>query len=120
MNLVRDVLDKRLVGHGHDPMGMADGLIIEVRENQPPRVAAIESGMPVLARRIHPSLGRAARALGRRFGIRRGSIYRIPWKRVKSVGIEIELDLDADRTPAKAWDHWLRQHVVRHIPGSGA
>ena len=79
MHLVRDVLDKQLVDHaGHDPMGMADGIVIEVRDvNQPPRVIAIESGFPVLARRVSPKLEPIVRWLGRRLGVRRGIVYRI-------------------------------------------
>ena len=121
MHLVRDVLDKQLVDHaGHDPMGMADGIVIEVRDvNQPPRVVAIESGFPVLARRVSPKLEPIVRWIGWRLGVRRGIVYRIPWSRVRSHDVEVELDVDADRSPAKAWEHWLCRHVTRYIPGSG-
>src|SRR2546423_5565046 len=119
MHLIRDVLDKELVDHAHDPMGMADGILVELREGKPPRVVAIENGFPVLARRIHPRLEVWVRALGRRWGVRRGQVYRIPWSRVKKHDVEIELDAQADRSPATAWERWLRKHLTRYIPGSG-
>jgi hypothetical protein len=121
MHLVRDVLDKQLIDHAkHDPMGMVDGVVIELRDvNQPPHIVAIESGFPVLARRVSPKLEPIVRMIGRRLGVRRGIVYRIPWSRVRSHDVEVELDVDADRTPAKAWEHWLRRHVTRYIPGSG-
>ena len=119
IHLVRDVLDQELVDRNHDPMGMADGIAIELRDDAPPRVVAIECGFPVLARRIHPTLEPLVRWLGRRWGVRRGRIYRINFSRVKQHEVEIELDLLADKSPATAWERWLRRHVTRYVPGSG-
>ena len=121
MHLVRDILDKQLLDHQeHNPMGMVDGIVMELRDDgEPPRLTAIESGVPVLARRIHPKLEPLVRALGRRFGVRRGLVYRIPWSRVTSHAVEVEIDVQADRTPATAWERWLRKHVTRYVPGSG-
>ena len=119
IHLVRDVLDKELLDRRKDPMGMADGITIDVRDDGPPRVVAIESGFPVLARRLHPKLEPIVRAIGRRFGIRQGRVYRIPWSRVTTHEAEVELDLDADSSPATAWERWLRKHFTRYVPGSG-
>ena len=122
MHLIRDILDKQLVSRAeHDPMGMADGIVIELRDGdgKPPRVTAIESGFPVLARRIHPKLEPLVRAIGRRLGVRRGLVYRIPWSRVTSHAVEVEIDVEADRSVATAWERWLRKHVTRYVPGSG-
>ena len=126
VHLVRDVLDKQLVTRTQrDPMGRADGIVIEVDEadaDHPPRITAIQCGFPVLGARIHLRLGRWIHLLGRRFGVRRGRIYRIPITRVHSIAqAEVELAIeDADRTAATAWERWLRDHIIRHIPGSGA
>jgi hypothetical protein len=119
LHLVRDVLDKPLVDRRDGPMGRVDGLVIELSDDgEAPRVARIECGFPVLARRIHPRIAQWVRALGERFGVRRGRTYRISWSRVKSIKIEIKLDLDADKTPALAWERWLRERVVRYVPWS--
>src|SRR5437773_8761270 len=117
MHLIRDILDKQLVDHRREPMGMADGLLVEMRDDQPPRVVAIESGLPVLAGRIHPRLEGIVRAIGRRFGVRRGQIYRVPWSRVKRHEVEIELSgVEARNSPATAWERWLARHVTRYVP----
>jgi hypothetical protein len=121
MHLIRDVLDKLLVDGAHDPLGRVDGLLTELRgDDHPPRVIAIETGIPVLARRLHPRLERWARAIGRRFGVRRGRTFRIRWRRVRRIDLEIEVNVKADRSPATAWERWLGKHITRHLPGSGA
>src|SRR5438094_10064281 len=112
LHLVRDVLDKQLVDRRHDPLGRADGIVLVLEDDSPPRVATIESGAPVALSRVHPRLGRFASAIGRRFGLRRGSAMRISWAKIKSVGIELEVDLDAQRSAALRWEHWLFQHVT--------
>jgi hypothetical protein len=28
----------------------------------------------------------------------------------------VKLDLEASKTPMFAWEHWLRDHVIEHIP----
>jgi hypothetical protein len=118
--LVRDVLDKEIVDRMQDPVGKADGitLVIDETGRHPPRVALIEAGVTVLADRLHPRLGRWAKSLARRFGLRRGRPTRISWRKVKSIGIELSVDVHADEEPSLEWEHWLREKVVRHIPGS--
>ena len=119
MDLIRDVLDNQLVDREQRKMGKVDGIVMLVDDDQPPRLAYIEVGGPVLARRLHPRLGRWAAAIGRRLGRTGGEPLRIPWSAIRDVGIDVDVDLDAEQTPALAWEHWLRDHIVRHIPGSG-
>ena len=116
VHLVRDLLDKQLGDKDHDPLGRADGVVLVLREAEPPRVAALECGLPVVADRLHRRLGWWVRAAGLRWGLRRGRTMRVPWAKVKKVGIETELDLEADLTEALTWEHWLRDRVVGRIP----
>lgn len=116
LHLVRDLLDKQLVDRRHDPMGRADGLIMVVPGEGPPRLVCIESGAGVLGDRLGRWAGRVVRAVARRCGLRHGVPLRIRWSKVTTVGIEVELDLDANATPALAWEHWLDEHVVRYVP----
>jgi hypothetical protein len=116
IHLVRDVLDKQIVDPKRHPLGRADGLVLIVEDDQPPRLETIESGIPILARRISRRLGRWTRALGRRFGLRRGAPLRISFSRLKSTGIELQMQLDAEHSLATRWDQWLFQHITRHIP----
>jgi hypothetical protein len=43
--------------------------------------------------------------------------YRIPFERVVVQGIEVTVGVEADDTPALAWEHRLRAIVAR-IPGA--
>ena len=121
VHLIRDVLDKQLVDRDGAPLGKADGLLVELTDgDHPPRVTGIEVGFPVLGRRLHPRLERWVRAIGRRFGVRRGRTTRFRWRRVREISLSVKLDADARRSPTTAWERWWVRHVVRHIPGSGA
>ncbi len=112
LDLVRDVLDTQMLDELRDPMGRVDGLVLELRDGAPPRLAFIEMGGVVLARRIHPRLGAW---LARVRGV---TPFRIPWERVRNVGLDVEVDICRDDTPAMTIECWLRDHIVRHIPGS--
>jgi hypothetical protein len=117
--LIRDVLDDQLVDVNDNPMGRADGIILEWREDAPPRVAAIEVGANTLAARLHPRLGAWTQKLGQRWGLRKGECFRIPFEKVSDCGIEIKLDVRQEETPALDYEHLLRERIVKHLPGSG-
>jgi hypothetical protein len=51
MDVVREVLDKQLVDRHHRPMGRADGIVVEIRNGQAPRVMYLETGPATTARR---------------------------------------------------------------------
>lgn len=118
LDLVGHVLDQQLLDFIGRPMGMVDGLVLELRgPDQPPRLSHIEVGGVTLGRRLHDPLGRWLAAAARRWGGTRGVPFRIPWEKVKEVGLNVEVDLDADATPAMYWEHRIGS-VVRRIPGS--
>jgi hypothetical protein len=115
-HLVRDVLDKQLVDHRHDPMGRVDGIVLKVPVDGPPRVTCIESGIVIAADRVSRRLGRWARAAARRWGLSGGRPVRIGWDRVVRGGVEVKLEVDVEKTRALAWEHWLLEHFVRYVP----
>jgi hypothetical protein len=116
-HLVGDVLDSQLLDRAGRPMGMADGLVLELREGRAPRIVHIEVGGEVAWARVHPRLGRWAAAFARLWR-NDPEPLRIPWAKVRDVGVDVRVDMDARRTPAFALEHWLRRHVIDHIPGS--
>jgi hypothetical protein len=119
LDLARDVLDKQVVDREETQMGRVDGLVLELRGDQPPRVESIELGFVVLARRIHPRAERWAERLHRRLGVRKTARYRVPWEKVKDVNPHfVQVDVKLEETPAFDWERWLRNHVVAKIPGS--
>lgn len=120
MNVIRDVLDHQLVDRNNYKMGRVDGIVMEWRHGQPPRLAYIETGMPTIARRLHPRLERWVIALLRNWGAKHGESFRIPWSQVRDLkigGVDVEVDLKAEETPVLAYEQWLSEHVIGRIPG---
>lgn len=118
LDLARDVLDKQVTDRDETKMGRVDGLVLELREGQPPRIEAIEMGFVVLARRLHPRIEKWLERLRQRFSVRKTARYRVPWSKVKDVdSFCIQLDVVAQDTPAFDWERWLRDHVVARVPG---
>jgi hypothetical protein len=118
MDLIRDVLDKQIVDRGSDRLGKVDGLVVTLEDGERPRVSAIEVGPVTLARRLGRRLASAVTGLLTVVGAGPGTT-RFEVRLVKHVGIEVMLDVAADETPARRVEHWLRDHIVGRIPGSG-
>jgi sporulation protein YlmC with PRC-barrel domain len=116
MDLGRQVLDQQLVDRSNLNIGKVDGIVLELRDNEPPRVAAILTGGHVLARRLHPWIERAAARLTRRWGPTASEPFRIPWSKVKKIGVDVKVDIAADEV--MPWEHWVRDHILRRIPGA--
>jgi sporulation protein YlmC with PRC-barrel domain len=116
-DLVAELLDQQLLDFIGRPMGKVDGVVLELREGEAPRVTHLATGGVTLARRLRAPFGPWLAAAARRWGARGGEPYRIPWAKVKQVGLEVEVDEDADRTPALYWEHRMGR-LVRRVPGS--
>ena len=119
MDLVRDVLDKKLVDREDCKMGRASGLIMQFGENTQPHITHVLIGGPTLWMRIHPALGRVAGKLAQLWGPKSREPVRIPWSRVETVGKDIKLDVEAKDTGALDWEIWIAKHVIERIPGGG-
>jgi len=118
MDIIRDVLDNQLVDRNQHPMGKVDGIIMELRDGEPPRLAYIEVGVTTLAKRINPRLAGWVAAIARTWGARQSEPFRIPWSKVRDVGIDVEVDVDAQETPALAYEKWLSDRIITRIPGA--
>lgn len=116
MKLANDVLDKLLLDRDQRKAGRVDGLILELRDDAPPRVAAIECGFAVSAARVSERWSRFAVAVGKRLGVRKTPRYRIPWEKVLDAGFDIEIDVDAAEAPLLAWETWLRRRILSKLP----
>ena len=119
MDLIRDVLDKKLVDREECNMGRAAGLIMQFGENTQPHITHILIGGPTLWMRIHPALGRVSEKLSRLWGPKNKEPVRIPWSRVETVGKDIKLDVEAKDTGALDWEIWIARHFIERIPGGG-
>jgi sporulation protein YlmC with PRC-barrel domain len=117
MDLIRDVLDNQIVDRNQNKMGKVDGIVVELRDGQPPRLAYLETGVTTLARRVHPNLASWTSAIANKWGAKHSEPLRIPWSKVQDVGIDVKVDLDAEQTSALAYEVWLRNHLIKRIPG---
>ena len=120
MDLVRDVLDKKLTDRKDCQMGRVSGLVMHVSENAQPRITHILIGGPTLWMRVHPALARLSNRLGRLWGPRRREAVKIPWSRVQTVGKDVKLDVEAKETGALDWEIWVARNIIERIPGSGS
>jgi hypothetical protein len=118
MHLVADILDEQLVDVTGKRAGRIDGIILEVREGKPPRVAFVETSPITLLARFSRRLAARYAAFDRRLGKGRGVPFRIPWNRIERTGESCRFDMDADDTPIFALEDWLREKVIDHIPGA--
>jgi hypothetical protein len=114
MELGLTVLDQQVIDRHEHPMGKVDGIVLELRPGEPARVTHIVVGGTTLLWRVHRGL---ARWVERRRGAD-GRMAMIPWNRVLRVGIDVKVDVDSEQSPAVYWERWVRDHVIRRIPGA--
>jgi len=120
LHLIRDVLDKQLIDREDCKMGRASGLIMQLGENTQPRVTHIVIGGPALWMRIRPGLRKLSTKLAHLWGPKRKEPVTIPWSRVKTVGKDVNLDVEAKETGALDWELWIARHIIERIPGGGS
>src|SRR4051812_30155758 len=119
MDLVRDVLDKKLIDREDCEMGRVDGLVLQVGKDSQPHITHIEIGESALWTRLHPAVAKLAAKLARKWGPKRTAPVRIPWSRVITTGREVKLDVEAKETGAIDWELWIARHIIERIPGGG-
>jgi sporulation protein YlmC with PRC-barrel domain len=108
------LLDRQVLDDSGEPVGIVDDLDLDgitnggasiPRGTAPPRVSGILSGQ-VLATRIFG--GQPPRA----------KLQPLPWRLVAKIGAVVQLR-PTDQSFDGLWlEHWLRDHVIGHIPGS--
>ena len=119
MDLIRDVLDQKLIDRENCDMGRVDGLVMHVGERSQPRITHIQIGSTTPWMRLHPAVARLASKLARMWGPKRSEPVRIPWSRVMTIGRDIKLDVKGKDTGALDWEIWIARHIIERIPGGG-
>src|SRR4026209_2813341 len=119
MDLVRDVMDQKLLDREDCEMGRVDGLVMEVGEHSQPRITHIQIGGTTPWMRLHPAFARLSARLAQMWGPKRKEPVRIPWSRVMTVGRDIKLDVRVRETGAIDWGIWIARHIIERIPGGG-
>jgi len=118
LHLVRDVLDTQVLDREKRPMGKVDGIGLELRDGVPPRVTYFEIDGVTAWRRLGERYGRWAARLAARWQ-RTAHPYRFRWSEVRDLGIDLEIDVDAERTSTFDLERWLRERFVDRLPGGG-
>jgi sporulation protein YlmC with PRC-barrel domain len=118
MQLVRDVLDQQIIDSRQEKSGKVDGIALEIRAGEPPRVAYLDIGTNVLARRLSPRLEQILRRIRRR--VRRGESkpFQVPWSTVESVDVSVTVTVDATEYSSYHVEEWLCDNVICRIPGN--
>jgi len=118
MELIRDLLDKQVVDRKKTRIGKVDRIVMLVRPGRQPRIGFIELGAISLARRLGRPIERLVRRGWRLGGEKSLEPHRIPWSKVRDIGVDVDVDIDVRDTRIFAWQDWLRDKVIRHIPGA--
>jgi sporulation protein YlmC with PRC-barrel domain len=118
MELGRHILDQQVIDHQGEQMGKVDGVTVELRPGKPPRVSHLVIGGGTAARRVSPGFARWLLQWRRRWGPKNDEPLLVPWSKVLKIGVDVKVDLKAERTSALAWEHWVREHIIGRIPGA--
>ena len=117
LHLARDLEDTRVVDRNGREMGRVDRVVLNQARDGMARVVAIEIGPTALATRLHPLVGRIARAIEQIFQLEDGRPLRVPVEQIESVADIVKLTLAAGETEALAVEQRLRP-LVRHFTGA--
>jgi sporulation protein YlmC with PRC-barrel domain len=118
MNLGEMVLDQQVVDRNGELMGKVDGIVLRLEPGKPPKVDRLVIGGGTAAHRIHPRFGAWLIRWRRRWGPANDEPLEVPWSRVLKIGVDVKLDIDAKRTSAFVWEHWIRDRFIGRIPGA--
>jgi sporulation protein YlmC with PRC-barrel domain len=112
LDLVCDVLDKRVIDRNGRAMGRIDGIALEQRPGKPPRVSALLVGPSALGHRLSPALGRWVETIERVLGIAAGRPARIAFKQVLRTEPDVKVDLEVGDTSVAVVEDKLRGWIV--------
>ena len=118
MQLGQALLDQQVIDRNDELMGKVDGVVVELRQGKPPRVAALVIGGGTAARRLHAGWAGWLLRWRRRWGPAGDEPLEVPWSKVLRIGVDVKVDLEGPRTSAFAWEHWVRDHIIARIPGA--
>jgi hypothetical protein len=117
MDLVRDMLDKRVVDRNGRDMGRVDRIAIQLRAGQPPRVSGIEIGPSALAHRLNRFTGCLAEAFECAFGVEQGRPVRLRFAELLDIDNHVRAGVAVGETAASAVEQRLRR-LVGSLPRS--
>jgi sporulation protein YlmC with PRC-barrel domain len=117
MDLVHELLDQPVVDRNGRPMGRVDGIVLDVRDDAPPRVVSIAIGPAVLGERLHRTVGRWIRGIEVACGVAEGRPVEIALTDIAVVNGRVHADVAAGDTAALAVEQRVRGWIHR-VPGA--
>lgn len=118
MHVGQALLDQQVIDRNCEQMGKVDGVVLELRKGKQPRVFSLVIGGGTAARRLHPGFARWLVRWRCKWGPKDDHPMEVPWSKVLKIGVDVKVDLEAEHTPALAWEHWVRRHIIGRIPGA--
>lgn len=112
--LMRDIVDNQLLDVNGERVTKVAGVEAELREGRRPVVKGLLVGTGPLVHRISPRIGELIQRIT---GGRREVC--IPWGWVREVGPDVKLGVTSADTGATGAEDWVREKIIKHIPGSG-
>ena len=111
-----NLLDRQVVGPDGLAVAKVDDVELEAGENGELWVAAILTGPAALGPRIGGALGRTMVGAARRLSGRGPG--RMPFGLVTEIGSAVTISARAGDLDVQPLEGWLREHVIRRIPGA--
>ena len=113
MHVVGEVLDKAVVDRNGHAMGRVDGILLELRTDEPPQLAAVLVGPSVLGSRLGPMLGRWAAALESALGVSDRRPFVLDFHHVTVEKTQVKADVAFGESAASAVEALVRSWIVR-------
>lgn len=111
---VRDIIDSQLESSDAVKMGRVADLVVQVSQDGSLVLTHLVTGPQALAGRVaQPLRVLLQRLLQNRFD------HRIALQEVETFGTTLRLRGKAEDYPVGQSDHWVAEHLLRWIPGSG-
>jgi sporulation protein YlmC with PRC-barrel domain len=116
VDVVRELLDKLVVDRNGREMGRVDGIVLDQREGEPPRLSAVLIGASALGDRLHPTIGRWVAGFQHALGVNQGPPVRIDFSDIGEIAGSVKMNLPVGETAARTVEQRLRAWIAR-IPG---
>ena len=117
MDVAHDLLDKHIVDRNGHELGRVDGIVLEVRPGEPPKLSDLLIGASALGCRVNPTFGRWVHALEHALGLRSVRPMRIDCTRIEEIDDKIKIDLSVGDTTADVVEQRIRTWLLK-LPGS--
>src|SRR3954451_599549 len=117
MALVSDLLDQPVFDRNGRPMGRVDAIVLDVREDAPPRLVSIAIGPAGLGERLHRTVGRWIRGIEVACGVAEGRPVEIAIAAITIVNGNVHVDVVAGDTAAPVVEQRVRGWI-RRLPGA--